>query len=153
MYALSTTTSTRVSAPTARRRTPHRVTHRVSTERLVGLSLSDQSNYRVTTSCRSEAIESSASTSTNTDQAETKKKPQKKDSLEQMRVFSERYAKNSNTYFCSDPGVTAVVIKGLAEHKDSLGAPLCPCRHYEDKEAEVAQGTLKWGKRLSQQTQ
>jgi ferredoxin-thioredoxin reductase catalytic chain len=138
MYALSTTTSTRVSAPTARRRTPHRVTHRVSTVRLVDLS--DQSNYRVTTLCRSEAIESSASTSTNTDQAETKKKPQKKDSLEQMRVFSERYAKNSNTYFCSDPGVTAVVIKGLAEHKDSLGAPLCPCRHYEDKEAEVAQG-------------
>ena len=36
--------------------------------------------------------------------------------------------------------MTAVVIKGLADHKDQLGAPLCPCRHYEDKEAEVAQG-------------
>jgi ferredoxin-thioredoxin reductase catalytic subunit len=36
--------------------------------------------------------------------------------------------------------VTAVVIQGLAEHKDQLGAPLCPCRHYDDKEAEVAQG-------------
>ena len=22
----------------------------------------------------------------------------------------------------------------------ALGAPLCPCRHYEDKEAEAAQG-------------
>ena len=61
-------------------------------------------------------------------------------SLEHMRKFSERYAKNSGTYFCSDPSVTAVVIKGLAEHKDTVGAPLCPCRHYDDKEAEVAQG-------------
>lgn len=32
------------------------------------------------------------------------------------------------------------MIKGLAEHKDTLGAPLCPCRHYDDKEAEAAQG-------------
>jgi hypothetical protein len=39
-----------------------------------------------------------------------------------------------------DKSVTAVVIQGLAEHKDQLGAPLCPCRHYDDKEAEVAQG-------------
>ena len=36
--------------------------------------------------------------------------------------------------------MTAVVIQGLAEHKDTLGAPLCPCRHYDDKEAEAAQG-------------
>jgi len=28
-------------------------------------------------------------------------------------------------------------IPGLANHKDELGAPLCPCRHYEDKAAEV----------------
>ncbi|KAA3455970.1 ferredoxin-thioredoxin reductase catalytic chain, chloroplastic [Gossypium australe] len=30
--------------------------------------------------------------------------------------------------------------QGLAEHKDTLGAPLCPCRHYDDKAAEVGQG-------------
>ncbi|KOM56816.1 hypothetical protein LR48_Vigan10g270800 [Vigna angularis] len=30
--------------------------------------------------------------------------------------------------------------QGLADHKDSLGAPLCPCRHYDDKAAEAAQG-------------
>ena len=47
---------------------------------------------------------------------------------------------SSGTYFCVDKSVTAVVIKGLAEHKDELGAPLCPCRHYDDKEAEAAQG-------------
>lgn len=48
--------------------------------------------------------------------------------------------RRSGTYFCVDKSVTAVVIQGLAEHKDQLGAPLCPCRHYDDKEAEVAQG-------------
>ncbi|GLI69745.1 hypothetical protein VaNZ11_014423 [Volvox africanus] len=60
--------------------------------------------------------------------------------LEIMRKFSEQYAKRSGTYFCVDKSVTAVVIQGLAEHKDTLGAALCPCRHYDDKEAEAAQG-------------
>ena len=46
----------------------------------------------------------------------------------------------SGTYFCIDKSVTAVVIQGLAEHKESLGAPLCPCRHYDDKAAEAANG-------------
>lgn len=57
--------------------------------------------------------------------------------LQAMKNFSETYAKRTDTYFCSDLSVTAVVIEGLARHKDQLGAPLCPCRHYEDKEAEV----------------
>ena len=57
-----------------------------------------------------------------------------------MRKFSEQYAKNSGTYFCMDKSVTAVVIQGLAAHKDELGSPLCPCRHYDDKPAEVANG-------------
>lgn len=61
-------------------------------------------------------------------------------SLEAMRKFSEQYARRSDTFFCVDKGVTAVVIKGLAEHKDTLGAPLCPCRHYDDKVAEAKQG-------------
>jgi len=61
-------------------------------------------------------------------------------SLEAMRKFSEQYAKNSGTFFCSDKSVTAVVIQGLAVHKEELGAPLCPCRHYDDKPAEVANG-------------
>jgi len=57
--------------------------------------------------------------------------------LDAMKKFAEQYAKRTDTYFCVDPSVTAVVIEGLARHKDELGAPLCPCRHYEDKEAEV----------------
>ena len=58
-------------------------------------------------------------------------------SLELMKSFAEKYAKRTDTYFCVDPSVTAVVIEGLAKHKEELGAPLCPCRHYEDKKAEV----------------
>ena len=59
-------------------------------------------------------------------------------SLEAMRHFSEKYAERTGTYFCSDLSVTAVVVEGLAKHKDELGAPLRPCRHYEDKQAEAA---------------
>jgi ferredoxin-thioredoxin reductase catalytic chain len=58
-------------------------------------------------------------------------------SLETMRQFAQKYAKQTGTYFCVDPSVTAVVIEGLAKHKDDLGSPLCPCRHYEDKQAEA----------------
>lgn len=65
--------------------------------------------------------------------------PSASDSLEVIRKFAETYAQRTGTYFCSDPGVTAVVLEGLARHKDQLGAALCPCRHYEDKQAEVAQ--------------
>ena len=57
--------------------------------------------------------------------------------LEAMRQFSETYAQRTGTYFCADLSITAVVIEGLAKHKEELGSPLCPCRHYEDKEAEV----------------
>jgi ferredoxin-thioredoxin reductase catalytic chain len=61
------------------------------------------------------------------------------DSLEVIRKFAETYAQRTGTYFCSDPGVTAVVLAGLAKNKDELGGALCPCRHYEDKQAEVSQ--------------
>lgn len=57
--------------------------------------------------------------------------------LELMKNFAEKYAQRTDTYFCVDPSVTAVVIEGLAKHKEEFGAPLCPCRHYEDKQAEV----------------
>ncbi|MGK7939028.1 MAG: ferredoxin-thioredoxin reductase catalytic domain-containing protein [Crocosphaera sp.] len=70
-------------------------------------------------------------TTTNTDKNQSDKV------LEAMKNFAEQYAKRTDTYFCSEPSVTAVVIEGLARHKEELGAPLCPCRHYEDKEAEV----------------
>jgi len=60
------------------------------------------------------------------------------ESFNAMRKFSEAYAKRTGTFFCLDTSVTAVVIEGLAQHKDLYGAPLCPCRHYDDKIKEVA---------------
>ncbi|MEM8674178.1 MAG: ferredoxin-thioredoxin reductase catalytic domain-containing protein [Cyanobacteria bacterium P01_G01_bin.67] len=57
--------------------------------------------------------------------------------LEFVRKFAEKYAQRTNTYFCSNLSITAAVIKGLAKHKQELGSPLCPCRHYQDKAAEV----------------
>nr|QCI04572.1 ferredoxin thioreductase subunit b [Apoglossum ruscifolium] len=60
------------------------------------------------------------------------------ESFEVMYKFSEAYAKRTGTYFCLDVSVTAVVIEGLAKHKDTYGAPLCPCRHYDDKIKEVS---------------
>nr|YP_009297794.1 ferredoxin-thioredoxin reductase beta subunit [Kumanoa americana]AOM67528.1 ferredoxin-thioredoxin reductase beta subunit [Kumanoa americana] len=58
-------------------------------------------------------------------------------SLEAMRKFSETYAKRTGTFFCIDSSVTSVVIEGLAKHKEELGSPLCPCRHYNNKISEV----------------
>lgn len=60
------------------------------------------------------------------------------ESFEVMHKFSEAYAKRTGTFFCVDPSVTAVVIEGLAKHKEEYGSPLCPCRHYDDKIKEVA---------------
>jgi len=75
-----------------------------------------------------------------------------------MTAFTNKYLKNTGTTLCSDKvnnshfhsfpyivllrrvltrhshhvqSVAAVVVKGLAEHKVSLGSPLCPCRFYE----------------------
>jgi ferredoxin-thioredoxin reductase catalytic chain len=67
----------------------------------------------------------------------TEKKLSDQKTLEAMKNFAETYAKRTGTYFCAEPSVTAVVIEGLAKHKEELGSPLCPCRRYEDKEAEV----------------
>ena len=60
------------------------------------------------------------------------------ESFDAMLKFSEAYAQRTGTFFCLDTSVTAVVIEGLAQHKDAYGAPLCPCRHYDDKSKEVA---------------
>jgi len=61
-------------------------------------------------------------------------------SLKAMVGFANSYCKNTDTTYCSDPSIAAYVLKGLAEHKVTLGAPLCPCRHYEDKAAEAKDG-------------
>jgi ferredoxin-thioredoxin reductase catalytic chain len=58
--------------------------------------------------------------------------------IDSMKLFAETYAKSTNTFFCSDLEVTKSVIKGLANNKEQLGAPLCPCRYYDNKEDEVS---------------
>lgn len=58
--------------------------------------------------------------------------------LQAIQKFAETYAQRTGTFFCSDLSITSVVIEGLARHKDEYGAPLCPCRHYDDKSAEVS---------------
>lgn len=60
--------------------------------------------------------------------------------LKAMTAFSNKYTENTGTYYCTDKSIPAVVIKGLAEHKVTLGTPLCPCRFYEDKEKEAKEG-------------
>jgi ferredoxin-thioredoxin reductase catalytic chain len=60
--------------------------------------------------------------------------------LKAMTAFSNKYCENTGTTYCSDLTVPSVVIKGLAEHKVTLGTPLCPCRFYDDKEKEAKEG-------------
>ena len=60
--------------------------------------------------------------------------------IKAMTSFANKYCENTGTTYCDDLSIPAVVIKGLAEHKVTLGTPLCPCRHYEDKEAEAKDG-------------
>jgi ferredoxin-thioredoxin reductase catalytic chain len=59
-----------------------------------------------------------------------------------MVAFSNTYAKRSGTKFCSQREIPAAVIRGLAENKVRLGAPLCPCRSYDDEKAEVKNGAM-----------
>jgi ferredoxin-thioredoxin reductase catalytic chain len=61
--------------------------------------------------------------------------------IEKIRRFAERYAEKTGTTFHPDPGVTDAVVRGLARHRAELGRPLCPCRFYPDKAAEIRQRT------------
>jgi ferredoxin-thioredoxin reductase catalytic chain len=58
--------------------------------------------------------------------------------VESMKVFAENYAKSTNTFFCIDLDVTNSVIQGLSKNKQIFGAPLCPCRYYDNKIDEIS---------------
>jgi ferredoxin-thioredoxin reductase catalytic chain len=58
--------------------------------------------------------------------------------IESMKQFAESYATSTDTFFCSDLDVTHSVIQGLAANKETYGAPLCPCRYYDNKEDEIS---------------
>lgn len=61
--------------------------------------------------------------------------------LTRMRRFVEKYCEKSGTTTHPDAEVTEAVVRGLARHVDELGRPLCPCRFYPDKQAEVQHRT------------
>jgi len=62
-------------------------------------------------------------------------------SLKRMEKFVASYCEKSGTSTHPDAEVTAAVVKGLASHVDTLGRPLCPCRFYPDKQAEIQHRT------------
>lgn len=62
-------------------------------------------------------------------------------SLEKMRRFVTAYCAKTGTTTHPMPEVTEGVVEGLARHLEQLGRPLCPCRFYPDKEAELKQRT------------
>lgn len=62
-------------------------------------------------------------------------------SIARMQKFVEKYCEKSGTFTHPDKEITEVVVLGLAAHQDTLGRPLCPCRFYPDKEAEVQHRT------------
>jgi ferredoxin-thioredoxin reductase catalytic chain len=57
--------------------------------------------------------------------------------IESMKQFAESYAKSTDSFFCVNQEVTESVIFGLAKNKYLFGAPLCPCRYYDNKEDEI----------------
>src|SRR5258706_15720504 len=62
-------------------------------------------------------------------------------SLDRMRKFVKLYCEKSGTTVHPIEDVTEAVILGLAANLDELGRPLCPCRFYPDKKAEVTHRT------------
>ena len=58
-----------------------------------------------------------------------------------IEKFVANYCGKSGTSTHPDAEVTGAVVKGLAANVDALGRPLCPCRFYPDKQAEVEHRT------------
>ena len=63
------------------------------------------------------------------------------ESVQRMRKFVDKYCAKSGTTTHPDKKVTEAVINGLANNNLTLGRPLCPCRFYPDKGAEVKHRT------------
>jgi ferredoxin-thioredoxin reductase catalytic chain len=62
-------------------------------------------------------------------------------SIQKIKKFVEIYCAKSGTVTHPEPGITEAVVLGLAHHQETLGKPLCPCRFYPDKQAEVKHRT------------
>ncbi|MCH9014220.1 MAG: ferredoxin:thioredoxin reductase [Gemmatimonadetes bacterium] len=58
-------------------------------------------------------------------------------SVRRMRIFVDKYLAKTGTSVHPNSAVTEAVVLGLAQNLDELGRPLCPCRFYPDKKAEL----------------
>ncbi len=65
----------------------------------------------------------------------------KPDSLLKINKFIGAYCDKTGMTTGPDQGITEAVAKGLAVNVEDLGRPLCPCRFYKDKKAEVKHRT------------
>ncbi|MBL8168174.1 MAG: ferredoxin:thioredoxin reductase [Acidobacteria bacterium] len=63
------------------------------------------------------------------------------ESMQRIRNFVEKYCAKSGTSTHPDPSITEAVVLGLANHRDTLGKPLCPCRFYPNKQEEIKNRT------------
>jgi len=61
--------------------------------------------------------------------------------MQKAQRLVDNFTKKSGTFLHPEAIVSEGVILGLAKHIDDLGKPLCPCRFYPDKEAEVQHRT------------
>jgi ferredoxin-thioredoxin reductase catalytic chain len=61
--------------------------------------------------------------------------------IDRLKRFVDSYTKKSGTTTHPDPSVTEGVLLGLGSHVETIGRPLCPCRHYPDKAAEIEHRT------------
>ena len=61
--------------------------------------------------------------------------------IEKMRKFAMKFCEKSGTLPHPDPEVFEAVVLGLAANVEQTGRPLCPCRFYPDKAAEVQHRT------------
>jgi ferredoxin-thioredoxin reductase catalytic chain len=65
----------------------------------------------------------------------------KEESLQRIKKFVEKFCEKSGTKTHPDQEVTEAIVLGLANHIDTLGKPLCPCRFYPDKQEEIKRRT------------
>lgn len=68
------------------------------------------------------------------------KEPSEK-ALLRVNKLVDSLTKKSGTTTHPDESVKDAVVNGLASNIDTLGKPLCPCRFYPDKAAEVKHRT------------
>lgn len=59
------------------------------------------------------------------------------ENLHRVRNYVTKYCAKTGLTTHSMAEVTDAVVTGLANHIETLGKPLCPCRFYPDKGEEI----------------